>query len=154
MVVAGPLGSGDWLIRGIVAGYQHAFALADNPGDSELARLRQGASIAPVVAAVEVVLTEQQQQERQKQHRSQPTQQLAGKREEPPSSTNTSQPLLTPAGQARTVNAAAGSTAAWHTSYLPAHFANLALPHESWAAWSPSPWQKQLQALSGRPSKS
>jgi N-acetylgalactosamine 4-sulfate 6-O-sulfotransferase len=87
--VAGPLGSGNRQIHGLIAGYQHAFAIADNPGDAELQKLRQQSRLAgsaglgvdsssmagglaalqhgtsvSKVAGVEVVLTEKQQLER------------------------------------------------------------------------------------------
>jgi hypothetical protein len=90
--VAGPLGSGEWQIRGLAAGYQHAFAIADKPGDAQLQKLRQdgkaaagmlagsaaggGGSLQPGVGAsgvagIEVVLTEKQQQEREQQQKQQ-----------------------------------------------------------------------------------
>jgi N-acetylgalactosamine 4-sulfate 6-O-sulfotransferase len=86
--VAGALGSGNWKIHGLAAGYQHAFAIADNPGDAALQNRQKGkaadsvasgslSSVAggelasqqgvdsPTGAGVEVVLTEKQQRERE-----------------------------------------------------------------------------------------
>ncbi|WIA17127.1 hypothetical protein OEZ85_014020 [Tetradesmus obliquus] len=91
--VAGTLGAGSWQIKGLIAGYQHAFAIADKPGDEELLQLMQqssktaraaasagtvvGSSVAggvavlqqgtggSGVAGIEVILTEKQQQERE-----------------------------------------------------------------------------------------
>lgn len=70
--VAGPLGSGNWSIHALAAGYQHALAVSD-PGPLAAARLRSAlaqdtAATRAVVGAgaVEVVLTEEQQQARKR----------------------------------------------------------------------------------------
>jgi hypothetical protein len=83
--VAGPLGSGDWQIRGLAAGYQHAFAIADKPGDAELLKIKQEARAsagvlqpgvgASGVAGIEVVLTEKQRQQWEQKHNQQQQQQ-------------------------------------------------------------------------------
>lgn len=69
-VVDGVLGTGDWTVHGLAAGYQHALAIADQPGAAAVAKLRADAlaaagASAGAESAVEVVLTEQQQLERQ-----------------------------------------------------------------------------------------
>lgn len=82
--VAGPLGTGEWTIQGLAAGYQHAFAIADQPGSPTIAKMRAGALAAvakqvpgsnptagavgalnTAFAPVEVILTEQQKLQRQ-----------------------------------------------------------------------------------------
>jgi len=82
--VTGPLGTGDWTIQGLAAGYQHAFAIADQPGSTTVAKVHADAFAAAAqqvlgsnptsgavgalntgFAPVEVVLTEKQKLQRQ-----------------------------------------------------------------------------------------
>jgi hypothetical protein len=68
--VMGPLGSGEWTIHALTAGYQHALAIADLPGSAAAAKLRADALAAaaadgsgPQPGTIEVVLTEQQKRQ-------------------------------------------------------------------------------------------
>lgn len=71
--VTGPLGSGEWTVYALAAGYQHALAIADQPGSPAAAALRSSALAAATSAGgnsaqsstVEVVLTETQKQQRE-----------------------------------------------------------------------------------------
>lgn len=71
----GLLGSGQWTIHSLAAGYQHTLVVAGNRGSPEAARLRQEAAAAAAAAAasgseqhgVEVVLTDAQQAAQQQQ---------------------------------------------------------------------------------------
>lgn len=76
--VAGPLGTGDWAIHAVAAGYQHALAIADQPGSDAAAKLRASAlaaveagSSSSQAASVEVVLTEEQKQQQEKHQKEQ-----------------------------------------------------------------------------------
>lgn len=68
----GPLGSGEWTIHALAAGYQHALALAtaNQPGSAAAAKLQADAvaaaaadSTGPQQGLVEVVLTEEQKRQ-------------------------------------------------------------------------------------------
>jgi hypothetical protein len=157
--VAGPLSSGEWQIRGLAAGYQHAFAIADKPGDAELQRLRQegraaagmvGGSTdgvagalqlgvrAPGVAGIEVVLTEKQRQDREQQQRQQQQQQQGGDAAPPASPTDNSSSSSSDAVAPATLSTQTGAAAAVNTANLAGRDVAAAVPTTQHLSQQPS----------------
>jgi hypothetical protein len=175
--VMGSLGSGEWTIHALTAGYQHTLAIADLPRSAAAAKLRADALAAaaadgsePQQRAVEVVLTEQQKRQRKEYQEAQhdviihpvllPQQQqysTVGVQQGPAQSAmagqqqtvdSTGASAAPPA--ANSAGTGAGSPAGdYHWSYLAGQPGPGALrPHEVWSAWKPSPWHDGLAALS------
>ncbi|KAF8065839.1 Herc2 [Scenedesmus sp. PABB004] len=160
--VAGPLGSGGWAVRGLVAGYQHALAIADKPRDVELARLRADAAAAAAAtsggggggtAGVEVVLTERQQRERQQWLAEHHHEQRAADPASGADPARTADAAADAAPQPRAAANSSGDACApphergWRWAYLPAGAPALPAPRDAWAARAPAPWAPALAAL-------
>lgn len=128
--VAGPLGTGEWTILTLAAGYQHAFAVADQPGGTTVAKIRSEAlGVGPLhgstagvgtatvqsgIAPVEVILTDEQRLQRQQAQQDAAAQALVEQQAQPqlPASQDTQAHPLSTAAAAEALVAGSSSPSA------------------------------------------